>query len=102
MGCSYEPKKNKHKLWLLRQQHWLWPARQQTITIRDSLLPRPSLKLDAAEANGHLMLRWNGRGTGIHQRSVVVDDGDEFRVFPLDGGQLNKGVMRYDRRVGAI
>jgi hypothetical protein len=92
-----EPK-NKHKLWLTTTALAVACA-AGLFTMRDSLLPRPSLKLDAAEANGHLMLRWNRAAVrGLDRGSLSVDDGGELKVFPLDGGQLNEGVMRYDRK----
>ena len=92
-----EPK-NKQKLWLTTTALAVACA-AGLFTVRDSLLPRPSLKLAAAEANGHLMLRWNRAAVrGLDRGSLSVDDGGELRVFPLDGGQLNEGVMRYDRK----
>jgi hypothetical protein len=63
---------------------------------QNAWLPRPALALTSTESNGTLKIRWNaGALRGIDHASLLVNDGGNLQILPLDRFELNQGLLVY-------
>jgi len=70
---------------------------------RHDWLPLPHLHLSAADANGHLTIRWNRDGLpGIDHATLTFNDGGEAHTILLDRRQLDSGSAEYERKSGHV
>ena len=70
---------------------------------RHDWMPRPPLRLSAADANGKLTLRWNRDAIPqINNATLTVNDGGEPHTIVLDSHKLDAGTVEYDRKSGHV
>jgi hypothetical protein len=70
---------------------------------RHDWLPLPPLHLSAADANGHLTIRWNRDGLPeIDHATLTLNDGGEAHTILLDRKQLDSGSAEYERKSGHV
>jgi hypothetical protein len=68
------------------------------LATRDYWHPRPPLRLDASDRQGHLLLRWNPEGlNGLTSAVMQINDNGDLHSVPLDATQLASGHMEYQR-----
>jgi len=70
---------------------------------RHDWLPLPPLHLSAADASGHLTIRWNRDGLPeIDHGTLTFNDGGEAHTILLDRKQLDSGSADYVRKSGHV
>jgi len=70
---------------------------------RHDWLPLPPLHLSAADASGHLTIRWNRDGLPeIDHGTLTLNDGGEAHTILLDRKQLDSGTAEYVRKSGHV
>ena len=66
---------------------------------RHDWMPLPPLHLSAADANGHLTLKWNRDGLpDIDHATLTLNDGGQAHTILLDRKQLDSGSTQYERK----
>jgi hypothetical protein len=66
---------------------------------RHDWMPRPPLRLSAADAGGKLTIRWNRDAIPqINSATLTLNDGGEAHTILLDSHRLDAGTVQYERK----
>jgi hypothetical protein len=103
-GVRRPPPRKRRKHWLLALAGIVGcTAAAALILTRDAWMPRPPLKLDASDANGHVTVRWNREAVeGLEGASLLLDDGGKLQTIPLDRAALRRGEFGFDRTADRV